>query len=310
MPAVVAVVGPVLLAAVSLLVFPRGAWADCINMVSGAGGHAFWKQVQLGAEQAAREGEVRLYFRGPQQEVDAQLQLRIIDKMLERPCRALIVAPSAGAIAARLAELKRQGIATLYVDRDLGGDEVLAAVATDNYQAGLLAGRQMARLLEGQGRVALLRPHSSVQSIEQRARGFLQGAGEGGLQVVLDRQLPAREHSSRTRLARELRELDGVFTANESTSLATLGALRRIQAAGTLVHIGFDSSPLLVEALQRGEIAGLVVQQPYQMGYQSVQLALRHLRGEAPGPRKVELTVVYIDRHNLADKCIQRLLQP
>lgn len=310
MPAFAAVVGPVLLAALSLLVLPQMALADCINMVSGAGGPSFWKQVQRGAEQAAREGEVQLYFRGPQQEVDARPQLQIIDKMLERPCRALIVAPSADDIAGRLAELKRQGVTTLYVDRDLGGDEVLAAVVTDNFQAGLLAGRQMARLLAGQGRVALLRPYSNVQSIEQRARGFQRGAREGGLQVVLDRQLPAQEHYSRTQLARELRELDGVFTANESTTLEILAALRRIQSAGTLVHIGFDSNPLLVEALQREEITGLVVQQPYQMGYQSVRLARRHLRGAAPGPRQVELGVLYIDRHKLADEPIQRLLQP
>ncbi|UUY10410.1 substrate-binding domain-containing protein [Pseudomonas sp. J452] len=284
--------------------------ADCINMVSGAGGHTFWRQVQLGAEMAAQQNGLNLHFRGPQSERDPQQQLQIIDKVLERPCAALIVAPSGNELLPRLAALKQRGVTILFIDRDLDTEDVSAVVATDNYQAGLLAGQQMARLLKGEGRVALLRPSSRAQSVVERARGFIQGAGVGGLQVVLERYLPANESAERSSLARELGELDGVFSTSEAVSLITLGALRRAKVSGQLVHIGFDANPQLVDALRDGHMAGLLIQQPYQMGYQSVVLAQRHLRGEAVGPRTIALAAVFVERSNLEEERIQRLLSP
>jgi ribose transport system substrate-binding protein len=286
------------------------AQADCIGLVTSAGGQDFWRQVRDGAQQAADEQGLRLYFRGPSQDADAQVQLRLIDKVLGNNCKVLIVAPSGPEIAEHLRALKRQGVASLYIDRDLGGDEVVAAIATDNHSAGLQAGRQMARQLGGKGRVALLRFNARVQSTDERERGFLQGAREGGLDVVLERYLPLGDEQALARLARELRELDGLFTPSEGTTQEVLAALRRAKSAGKLVHIGFDASPLLVEALRQGEISALMVQQPRQIGYQSVLRAQRLLRGEPQGPRQVKLAVVYVDRHNLHESNIQSLLKP
>ena len=286
------------------------ALADCIGLVTSAGGQSFWQQVREGAAQAADERGLRLHFRGPARDADAQVQLRLIDKVLSNQCRVLIVAPSGPEIAAHLQALKRQGISSLYIDRDLGGDEVVAAIATDNFSAGLQAGRQMARLLGGKGRVALLRFNAQVQSTSERERGFYQGAHEGGLQVVLERYLPFGDDQAMTLLARELRELDGLFTPSEGTTQEVLGALRRLKSAGKLVHIGFDASPLLVEALRQGEVSALMVQQPRQIGYQSVLRAQRLLQGERDGPRQMKLAAVYVDRHNLHEDSIQSLLKP
>lgn len=289
---------------------PSLLWAECINMVTGAGGHTFWRQVQLGAQMAAQQHKLEVYFRGPQNERDSQQQLQIIEKVLARPCAALIVAPSGSELLPRLAALKQQGMTIVSIDRDLGSRDVSGVVATDNFQAGLLAGQQMARLLKGQGRVALLHPSSSAQSVTERARGFIQGAGAGGLQVVLERYLAASESAEQASLARDLRDLDGVFSTSEAASLMALGVLRRAKLADKQVHIGFDANPQLVDALRNGHMAGLLVQQPYQMGFQSVELAVRYLDGELTAPSNVALAAIFVERHNLAEKRIQHLLSP
>lgn len=49
------------------------------------------------------------------------------------------------------------------------------------------------------------------------------------------------------------------------------GANSSETAAKPVVFVGFDGSPPLIEAMRQGKIQGLVLQDPFQMGYKSVQ---------------------------------------
>lgn len=297
-----------LLSVALLCPLAAAARADCVSLVSGAGGAAFWQSVEQGARQAANETGLKLYFRGPSKEPDAQAQLQIVERMLAHGCQALIIAPSGVAVAERVRQLRGQGIAALYIDRDLGGDEVIGAVVTDNHQAGLLAARQMARLLQGRGRVGVLRPDSQASSVAERSAGFIQGAREAGLDVVLQARLPVHDSMPAAADLQVLETLDGLFTVNERTTQSGLAVLRRAGRSGRMVHIGFDADPLLVEALRRGELTALLLQQPWEMGYRSVWAAHQHLRGSRSGMRREPLAVLYVDAQRLSEPAISRLL--
>lgn len=282
----------------------------CISLITSAGGNAFWSEVRRGVLDTAAEMEIPLYARGPARDGDTAVQLSLLNRMLKFNCNVLIIAPSGPEIAPRMAELKAAGIQGIYLDRDLGDQAVLSAIATDNYAAGLQAGQRMASLLKGRGKVALLRLNAQVQSTSERERGFLQGAKKAGLQVVMDRYLPLTDPQAMARLGEELKGLDGLFTPSEGTTLEVLAVLRRMDMAGKLVHVGFDSSPLLLDALQRQEISALMVQQPRLLGFESVARARRVLDGDLSGPRRVQLPAVYVDKDNLDTPSIQRLLMP
>jgi hypothetical protein len=62
--------------------------------------------------------------------------------------------------------------------------------------------------------------------------------------------------------AAALPRLDGVFTPNQSTSLLTLGALRRLKAAGRVSHIGFDGDSVLIGAIRSGALAAWCCNSP------------------------------------------------
>jgi ribose transport system substrate-binding protein len=57
-------------------------------------------------------------------------------------------------------------------------------------------------------------------------------------------------------------------------------ALRQTRLAGQKKFVGFDTSPFLLQALDKGEVLGLVAQNPTRMGYLGVVTAVKHLRGE------------------------------
>ncbi|MDP3847460.1 MAG: substrate-binding domain-containing protein [Pseudomonas sp.] len=282
---------------------------DCIGVVTSGGGASFWQQVGSGAQAAGVAENVAVYVRGPIREGDVAGQLQIIEKILQHACKALVIAPAGAAISARAAELKLRGVSTLYIDRDAGDSSaVVAVLSTDNFNAGVMAGEQMVKLLGGHGAVALLRHQQGIASSSERERGFVQSATAGGLQVVFDQYLGDDTQLVLSNFAGAVAHLNGVFTPNQSTSLLTLGALRRLKAAGRVTHIGFDGDSVLIEAVRSGELAGVVLQQPYQMGYQGVQQAARLLRGEAGGPRQVRLAALYVNQANLDQPEVMRLL--
>lgn len=103
--------------------------------------------------------------------------------------------------------------------------------------------------------------------------------------------------------------IDGIFCPNESSTYGMLQALRRQRLAGKVRFVGFDSSPPVIEALRRGEIDGLVVQNPFRMGYLGVMTLYQHLQGQQV-PKVIDTVVTLVSRNNIEEVHIQELINP
>ncbi len=283
---------------------------DCIGVIPAGSGHAFWNAVEAGAQQAGKELGIAIYYRGPNDESNTEGQRLIINRVVEQGCKGLVLAPNVPERAEDVAALKAKGIPTVYIDRDTGGADVLSVIATNNYEAGKLAGREMVKRLQGKGTVALLRLRKGVASTEAREQGFLEEVTQAGLRIVLDDYLGTQVGEARLTAAQLLQDrietLDGVFTPNESTTLGTLRALQKLKKAGQVTHIGFDSSELLIKALASGQVFGLVVQQPFEMGYQGVY-TVHHKSVQDPSDH-LDIEVVFAKKTNMTDPKIHQLL--
>jgi ribose transport system substrate-binding protein len=273
---------------------------DCVGVVA-ASGAPFWLKVEAGARRAAKEQGVDMYFRGPNREGRVETQLQMINWVIEHGCKALVIAPSGNEIAARVLQLANSGIDTIYFDRDVPGSAVRGVVATDNFRAGLEAGQALAAALGGQGNVALLRLQAGVPSTSKRERGFRQGAEEGGLTILVDAYVGDESQAATDALSDYMPQLAGVFTPNSTSSRAALAALRRFGKAGEILHIGFDGDSVLIDALRKGDIHSLMIQQARTIGYRAVALAAQGLRDELPAERvNIALSVRRVSRDNLA----------
>ena len=73
--------------------------------------------------------------------------------------------------------------------------------------------------------------------------------------------------------------------------------------------IGYDSSMDLIQSIYDGALTGTVAQDPHNVGYLSVQAALKVLKGES-----VEATTfvpaVYVDADNVHDADVIKVLDP
>ncbi len=117
------------------------------------------------------------------------------------------------------------------------------------------------------------------------------------------------KRASENLLNRYANEIQGVFCVNESSTHGMLLALQDIGKAGKIAFIGFDASQTFIDALGNGQMQGLVVQNPLNMGYLGVMRMVDHLQGRAV-ERRIDTGVWMITRENLTAPESAELLHP
>ena len=103
--------------------------------------------------------------------------------------------------------------------------------------------------------------------------------------------------------------MDGIFTPNESTSLAMLRVLEDNGWAGQVRFVGFDASDILVKGMADAHIDGLVLQDPMNMGYLGVKTIVAHIHGE-PVEKRIDTGVRLVKREEMNDPAAKELLRP
>jgi ribose transport system substrate-binding protein len=278
--------------------------------------HEFWKAVHAGALTAARELDVDVVWKGPLKEDDRNEQMQIFETLAGSGVDALVLSPiDDRALLRPVADARKAGIPTVIFNTAISGTEHIAFVSTDNERGGVLAARAVGRLTGGRGRLILVRVIEGVEGTRKREEGFLATlrAEFPGIEVVSENQYagPSTEKAYQTmeNLLARFAPVDAVFTPNESTTFGCLRALQDHRLSGKIVHIGFDSSAKLIEALETGDLQGLVLQDPFAMGAESLRAAVAHLRGQ-PYEKTVATAVVLATRENMNEPAIARLLRP
>ena len=102
-------------------------------------------------------------------------------------------------------------------------------------------------------------------------------------------------------------DLKGVFGTNESSTIFALEALQKTELAGKVALVGFDISEEQIAAMKNGEISGLVVQNPFGMGYASVVAAARTIL-QSGNEAVVDTGYIWVTKDNLEDESIQNML--
>ena len=278
--------------------------------------HEFWKAIHAGALTAARELGVEIIWKGPLREDDRNEQVQIVETLTNARVDALILTPMDDrALVPPVVEAARAGIPTVIFNTALSEGPQIAYVATNNDRGGEMAGERVGELLGGQGRAILIRVNVGVDGTTRRENGFLRVLKEKypGIRILSDNQYAGvtteSAYQTTENLINRFADVDAIFTPNESTTFGCLRALEDHGLAGRVVHVGFDSSKKLIEALAARKIRGLVLQDPFGMGYKSVKIAVAHLRGQ-PYEKTVDTGVYLATPENMDDPQIRALLAP
>ena len=284
--------------------------------------HEYWKSIHAGAAKAAQDlgsqgTNINIIWKGPLREDDREQQTQVVEGFISQNVNGIVLAPFDGhALVRPVEEAAAAGIPTLVVDSALDTDKIVSFVATDNKSGGALAADQMGKLLNGKGKVLLLRYQEGVASTRAREDGFVEKLKSNypGIELISSNQFagPTREtakQASENLLTRYGAQIQGVFTPNESSTAGMLLALEDIDRAGKVVFIGFDVSDTFIDALRGKKLQGIVVQNPFRMGELGVKTLVEHLQGK-PVAKRIDTGVILVTADNMDNAQVQELLHP
>ncbi len=289
--------------------------------------HVFWKSIHAGAVKAEQELkdsglEVEVIWKGPLKEDDRESQIRVVEDFITRGVSGIVLAPLDDmALRMPVKDAVNNGIPVVIIDSGLKSEDYTSFVATDNYIGGRKGGERLAETLGGKGKVIMLRYQEGSASTMKREQGFLDVLKEKYPEIeVVSASQYGKATTESAYLASEnllapLRRpdggltIDGIFCPNESTTFGMLRALEDMGLAGKVKYVGFDSSERLVQAMRKGYIHGLVLQDPINMGYLGVKIVVAHLRGEQVDKR-IDTGSSVATPENMNDPKIKNLLEP
>ena len=275
--------------------------------------HVFWQTVRAGAESAAKEAAVEMVWAAPQVETDYTGQASIVEDFINRRVSALVLAPSHQKALVSVAERAAEaGIPVVVMDSALDSSRPVSYVATDNHEGGVLAAREMGRLLGGKGKVAVVGIAAGSGSGLERESGFQDTIHKEfpGIEL-LGLQYSDSDRSKALSVAEDFLsrapDLAGMFGSNESAAVGVFRAVQNRGKKGQVKVVGFDASSDLLEALGDGTIEALVVQNPFRIGHDAVAAAVAAIRKQ-PVEKRIDTGVVVVTRDNLTSPDVQKVL--
>jgi ribose transport system substrate-binding protein len=284
--------------------------------------HEFWKSIHAGSLKAAKElsaqgTEVEVIWKGPLREDDREQQIQVVEGFSSQGVNGIVLAPLDNrALVRPVEEAKRASVPTVIIDSALASDSIVSFVATDNRKGGMLAADRMGELLNGKGKVLMLRYQEGSASTQDREDGFVEElkAKYPGMELISSDQYAGATRDTAKRASENLLnrfgdEVQGIFTPNESSTAGMLLALQDIGKAGKVTFIGFDTSETFSEAMRNKQLHGIVVQNPFNMGYLGVRTMVEHLLGKGV-EKRIDTGVTMVTPENLNAPEMQTLLHP
>ena len=197
-----------------------------------------------------------------------------------------------------------QNIPVVITDIGVRSGDYISLIITDNYKGGQQAGDYMAKLLPKGSKVVTLDHAPTNDNGQTRQRGFEDRAKELGLVVLKEQPVPIMSLDSGRQSMEDLLvsepDVKGAFAFNQVVIQGAYAALEQAHKQGSVKLIGFDLDPVSFKMVQDGKIDALVVQDPYKMGYDGMNLVLTKLTG-GEVPHDVGLGTKLLTKENAAE---------
>lgn len=278
-----------------------------ISVIGKSASGQYWEQVKKGAEQAAKDlneqlgykgkDEIKVTYSGPSEDNNVDEQVNILDEELARYPAALSIAiADAQACDVQFDLAAENDIPVVAFDSDSDYPGLQASVSTDNANTSAEAADHLAENLGEAGKVLIFAEDSKSMSIQERINGFTQQMKKQHTNIevkgiyCLDQMDEMREGIAEEEdgvnpedipdeelighILEDHPEIQGVYATDGEALKLALSGLEK-QGLENVSVVGYDGDEEEIQALKDGKVDGLIVQNPFGMGYASVIASAR-----------------------------------
>jgi ribose transport system substrate-binding protein len=287
----------------------------------------YWQAVLAGARKAGQDLGVNVIELGAKFENDVSGQISILEAAVASNPAAIVIAPTQFAALGKPIDEAAKKVKIIGLESAADTKAMTSFLATDNVNAGRIAADALAEAItksyaDTEGDIAVITSMPGLASLDQRAKGFKDevAAKYRALNVAADKVADGKPASVReimNNLIAKDGDLRGVVASDPSAAEVVAQAVSEGGYQISIVTFGsdenlvktFGSAENLVKLLQSDVITGIVVEDPFRMGYDGVKTALAASNGE-PVPAYVDTGATLVTKANLSSTRSQELLNP
>jgi len=266
-----------------------------------------WQKVKAGTEAKAKElGNIDLSFNAPPNKLDSVMQLQMVEDAITRKVDILMVAPlNADAIVPAVEKAKAAGIVVIIIDSAANTDDYDAFLSTDNYAAAALAADELAKTINGQGKIAIINHQPGAGTTMARQSGFEDRIKQQypGITIV-GTQYSNGEKTKALDIALDFMtanpDLAGIYATNEGSTIGAGNGIEQAGKAGKVKFVGFDWSADTKSLIERDVLYATMVQNPFIMGYKGLQAGV-DAYNKKPIEKNVDTGVTVATKANAAE---------
>lgn len=235
----------------------------------------YWSHIKAGIEEKrgeAEENRISIKILVPQINYSIPQMTEILRKQIAAKVDFIVVQgnedPEFNEV---LSEAQEQGIRIICVDTDKEGLPEHLYVGTDNYEAGLMLGREAVKLTGGKARLAIMSGEEKYLNMQQRYQGVLDAVAEYPEMEIAEVSYDHYDGLTVMRLYYELMNKADTLLFLEGTGGTTVSAAFDGEIGEYRYVIGFDAN----EGIKKGILDGVVMQDTRQMGSRVIEEIIR-----------------------------------
>ena len=274
----------------------------------------FWEVTMKGVEEAVVDYDVNLTITGASAETEIDEQIQVMEDVIQtRPDVIVLVSSDYDRMADSTEAAVKAGIPVITMDSDVNSDARTCYIGSDNYEIGSAMGDLLHHRLPEGGKVAILAQSANSSAGIDRSRGAEDVVTKTGKNELIGIYYcdndPIRAAEITQDLMAQYEDLAAIICTNEVCNVGAANYVASLNGDRDIILIGCDSSMTQISYLERDIIQGIVVQQPFNMGYVAIRSAAQLARGEDL-PEQIEIPCVSITKENMYDIENQKLLFP
>ena len=251
---------------------------------------AFWVVAAKGAEAAGKDSDVNVEVRMPPKGVGDQK--RMVEELLTQGIDGIAISPIDPDNQTDLLNEIAANSILITQDSDAPLSKRRCYVGTDNYAAGRLCGQLVKEAIPDGGEVMIFVGRLEQLNARQRRQGVIDELldrspdatrfdtpgteSKGDRYTVLDTRTDQFDFGKAKSLAQDaiarhanLKCMVGLFSYNAPKCLE---AVREAGKLGQIKVVSFDEENDTLAGIEKGEVFGTIVQNPYRYGYDSVRV--------------------------------------